>query len=50
MPPFTEEIMEMDWREETLESILAYFNKNPKGRHGQISPFIIRQAKCFLLS
>lgn len=32
MPPFfTEEIMEMDWREETLESILAYFNKNPKG-------------------
>lgn len=28
---FTEEIMEMDWREETLESILAYFNKNPKG-------------------
>ena len=32
MPPFfTEEIMEMDWREETLESLLAYFNKNPKG-------------------
>ena len=28
---FTEEIMEMDWREETLESLLAYFNKNPKG-------------------
>lgn len=51
MPPFfTEEIMEMDWREETLESLLAYFNKIRRGRHGQILPFIIRQAKCFLLS